>query len=1261
MKKIIIALFVFNLMAVCVFAATVDVDCDNDVDGLDLAVLITTGGIADQSKLDETALRYGCLGSQECGPCVAAQLHIPLRIQETLGIARTEEMVHNGIPIARSDNLLSTDELVVMNNRGTENTADDTQIPAAFEVLSRWAGGKDETDKPIQWLLVTFPASMQAFEINTDFYLTSGTPIPKTATVIVAETMDAISVNTGPADFVISKNDFSFFDEILQGGNVIASGNGGSHSTIQGQSQAGANAPRQITIERENDHYVVIKVEGDYANTPVGPQSAKPLSYKIRYEFFAGSPTAVVYHKFYWSGYDGSSNGRPTGDYYITIDNVSLNLPEMTHYASTDVYADSSTFSTGTLSGSQTASVAQRLRVLFDNPHLAEVTFGTEIQSTQFALEPMLINRSDNGAIAVSIDHMKYFEPQSIATNAQGNININLIAENQDFANLQGTWARVGISALPSDTTYNETLALNYAPLNNRLFVFPNTAYVKESKVFQELVSLTSDNPIINEYLNKIDSITQRTREFFDQEKFHGLMTWGTTTGYPTLLGDSLGWDKIYEGAWNTDYHNTWNNLNKQFALKGDSSILYDLSFMAARRMLHTQIIQPDWEASSDFMGWGYAGYGRYRSDPNSSHSYFENLLNYYYLTGDMEVIDIIKVGAENKRDDYTRESDGTLNDPFTGGVDWVDRVDRRGMQTAKMFQFMGHAHDAAYLDDFIHIYNHAFTRSLVLLEDSLGDEYGFLSTNQDTTSGFPCEQIWMTSFYFLNYLYELYSEFGDLEIGAYQLKISRVYEALMNGFLKYENQTNNGWDQSWYNQLTIYYTGDQIGGTITSVEGTNTQGNPLTMYNSGKFPVITAYLRAGKIGNNQVLTDYGIEGIDWAVGYHEYIDAADDHWGKVNAMLFNRTHHAMAYLQSLSVTTDVLPEATQGTFYTTQLQAVQGSEPYTWSIAAGSLPQGLSLQADGVISGIPAEPSTSPQLFGFTAQVIDNAGNFATQSLSITLYSNALAITTTALADAEQGVSYSQTINAINGTPPYVLWEVTSGSLPGGLAIDNGQIFGVPNETGSFDFTLQVTDSDSSTTTADLNISVNPPTPRQVHIRVNQSSDDAEETTTGQVFLISDLELAEDSGYPQSVGIRFQNLDIPQGAIISHAYIQFTAEETGDDAVDLMIRGENRSDSLTFSDQAHDITNTDRPRTISQVAWSGIPAWDTVGASLEAVHRTPNLADIVQEIVDRGDWVQGNPITFFITGTGRRTAHSYDTSNNDAPLLHVEFYNGSN
>jgi len=56
------------------------------------------------------------------------------------------------------------------------------------------------------------------------------------------------------------------------------------------------------------------------------------------------------------------------------------------------------------------------------------------------------------------------------------------------------------------------------------------------------------------------------------------------------------------------------------------------------------------------------------------------------------------------------------------------------------------------------------------------------------------------------------------------------------------------------------------------------------------------------------------------------------------------------------------------------------------------------------------------------------------------------------------------------------------------------------------------------------------------------------------------------------------------------------------------------------------------------------------------ANQRTPELAGVVQEIVTRSDWASGNAMVFIITGTGHRTAESFEGKAAAAALLHVEY-----
>lgn len=81
------------------------------------------------------------------------------------------------------------------------------------------------------------------------------------------------------------------------------------------------------------------------------------------------------------------------------------------------------------------------------------------------------------------------------------------------------------------------------------------------------------------------------------------------------------------------------------------------------------------------------------------------------------------------------------------------------------------------------------------------------------------------------------------------------------------------------------------------------------------------------------------------------------------------------------TITTTSLPAGRINQFYSATVQATGGTLPYTWRIASGALPRGLTLApSTGTISGTPTKQTT----FSFTISVSDGATQTATQALSI-------------------------------------------------------------------------------------------------------------------------------------------------------------------------------------------------------------------------------------------------------------------------------------
>ena len=173
------------------------------------------------------------------------------------------------------------------------------------------------------------------------------------------------------------------------------------------------------------------------------------------------------------------------------------------------------------------------------------------------------------------------------------------------------------------------------------------------------------------------------------------------------------------------------------------------------------------------------------------------------------------------------------------------------------------------------------------------------------------------------------------------------------------------------------------------------------------------------------------------------------------------------------------------------------------------------------------------------------------------------------------------------------------------------------------------------------------------VELRISTSSDDAEERASGSVSLTSsDLELVQDGGGAQTVGLCFAGVNVPNAASVLNAYIQFQVDESNTGSTSLIIHGEATDNAATFNSSAGNISS--RPTTAAQVSWIPAP-WQTIGdAGID--QRTPDITSIVQEIVNYPGWSNGNRLAIIINGSGERVAEAFNGVAAGAPLLHVEF-----
>ena len=172
--------------------------------------------------------------------------------------------------------------------------------------------------------------------------------------------------------------------------------------------------------------------------------------------------------------------------------------------------------------------------------------------------------------------------------------------------------------------------------------------------------------------------------------------------------------------------------------------------------------------------------------------------------------------------------------------------------------------------------------------------------------------------------------------------------------------------------------------------------------------------------------------------------------------------------------------------------------------------------------------------------------------------------------------------------------------------------------------------------------------------------TDDAEERASGTMTLTStDLDMVNDrygnGGAGEKVGIRFIDIGIPPGAIITSAYLEFHADEKSDTVTSLLIRAEDTDDAAGFADVDHNISS--RPTTDASSDWMP-EAWPVIGAE-GGGKRTPDLSAVVQEVIARPGWLAGNDLAFIISGSGSRTVEAFEGAPGRAPVLHIEWIPG--
>ncbi|HUB91962.1 MAG TPA: Ig-like domain-containing protein [Dyella sp.] len=180
----------------------------------------------------------------------------------------------------------------------------------------------------------------------------------------------------------------------------------------------------------------------------------------------------------------------------------------------------------------------------------------------------------------------------------------------------------------------------------------------------------------------------------------------------------------------------------------------------------------------------------------------------------------------------------------------------------------------------------------------------------------------------------------------------------------------------------------------------------------------------------------------------------------------------------TLALSPTSLPNAVAESSYSQTLAASGGTAPYTYAMASGALPPGLSLNAStGLLSGTTLTAGT----FNFTVRASDSSTGPAapfstTQSYTLTVSAPSITITPASLPSGQQGTAYSQQLSAGGGNGAYAF--SLSGNLPAGLTLSPaGLLSGTPTTNGSFSFTVVAKDGNNFSGSQAYPLAVGTPT----------------------------------------------------------------------------------------------------------------------------------------------------------------------------------------
>ena len=180
-----------------------------------------------------------------------------------------------------------------------------------------------------------------------------------------------------------------------------------------------------------------------------------------------------------------------------------------------------------------------------------------------------------------------------------------------------------------------------------------------------------------------------------------------------------------------------------------------------------------------------------------------------------------------------------------------------------------------------------------------------------------------------------------------------------------------------------------------------------------------------------------------------------------------------------------------------------------------------------------------------------------------------------------------------------------------------------------------------------------NTPTGYQTFVRVAADTDDGhwtdqlgstlDSTNTGfgggwvvyaeNVKLPKSETISAQSQFAVNGFFRFVNVAVPQGAVINYAKLHWLISEQDsgtDNEITLTVEAEDSTNSSSAITSKTDYQN--RTTTTNKRTWLATEEFDAL--DVDSTLDSPNIACVVQEIIDKPGWVSGNAMQLFVIGS---------------------------